>query len=390
MPDTTTQIPMNWHIVTSAKYKAGTPLAGDLYYLSDTKQVFRGTEEYSPAVIIVAAYENLPAVADAIQSRLYFVKGTGKLYVSDGTAWHVASDDTNIPYVSAVTYDQAEHTIDVDINGQENPVSFALNGLAVNLQLVTAEGQPDKIQLVDAAGELIGNAITLPDPGADIEADNASIVLDNGKIALAAFGKEYYRCVSADTILPEGEYTFPDTMPTGEEGAYVKVNQAWYKYSEGAWAVSESAPKTTTTYEKVTGWKAGLEPKVVAGEGSSFTLAWYEPSSTTVEGLSAAIGALSASVENMQASVAAASTAATEAKNLATSSAAAAEAANTAAIAAGQSAAVAAETATAAANKADTNASAIETLNGDVDTEGSVAATVKGALDDRLVWITHM
>lgn len=56
----------------------------------------------------------------------------------------------------------------------------------------------------------------------------------------------------------------------------------------------------TVTYEKVTGFKAGLEPKVRLTDEGKYELAWYEPSSITVEGLSSRINALTETVGTVE------------------------------------------------------------------------------------------
>ena len=56
----------------------------------------------------------------------------------------------------------------------------------------------------------------------------------------------------------------------------------------------------TVTYEKVTGFKAGLEPKVRLTDDGKYELAWYEPSSITVEGLSSRINALTETVGTVE------------------------------------------------------------------------------------------
>lgn len=56
----------------------------------------------------------------------------------------------------------------------------------------------------------------------------------------------------------------------------------------------------TITYEKVTGFKAGLEPKVRLTDEGKYELAWYEPSSITVEGLSSRINALTETVGTVE------------------------------------------------------------------------------------------
>ena len=132
---------------------------------------------------------------------------------------------------------------------------------------------------------------TLKELGSTVAGDNKCIVLNNNVFSLKDFGVQYYAYHEADNILPSGEYTYPDTMPAGTENAYVQVAGVWYKYSGSAWAVFDGTPHSTSYYELTTGWKAGLEPKVVSAD-SDYAIAWYEPSTTTVEGLQSIVGNL--------------------------------------------------------------------------------------------------
>lgn len=137
---------------------------------------------------------------------------------------------------------------------------------------------------------------TLKEVGKATVGDNKTIVLKDTVLGLKGFGEEYYAYREAD-----------ETHPS----AY---------------------------YELTQGWKAGLEPKVVSTGDNEFALAWYEPSTTTVEGLQSAIGSLQTETEAVKGRV---------------STLEASTAANTA---------------------------AIETLNGDETTEGSVKKQVADAI----------
>lgn len=77
------------------------------------------------------------------------------------------------------------------------------------------------------------------------------------------------------------------TLNTAEKLTLKDFGKAYYRY------VAE-----TKQYEKVTGFKAGLQPQI-ALEGGKLVLAWYEPNTTTVEGLQSQISALSSSVQDI-------------------------------------------------------------------------------------------
>ena len=141
---------------------------------------------------------------------------------------------------------------------------------------------------------------TLKEVGSAPVLDNSTIELNGaGEVSLKDFGKQYYKFNEADTIIT-GEYTYPDNMPAdAAEGAYVKVGETWYQYAASAWAVASANPHESDWYEMTIGWKAGLEPKVVSVEGGTYAIAWYEPSTTTVEGISKIVSGLQTEVSNL-------------------------------------------------------------------------------------------
>ena len=107
--------------------------------------------------------------------------------------------------------------------------------------------------------------IYLKEVGKATLGDNKSIVLsDDGILSLKNFGVEYYAYTETEKEVEGGE------------------------------------KEIVVEYVKTTGWKDGLTPKVVKvvdEEGKeSFEIAWYEPSTTTVEGLSDKIATIETKV----------------------------------------------------------------------------------------------
>lgn len=100
---------------------------------------------------------------------------------------------------------------------------------------------------------------TLKEVGSSTLGDDKTIVLNNNVLSLKNFGVEYYKYVAA----------------TEEADAH---------------------------YELTTGWKEGLSPKVVKS-GDDYVLAWYEPSTTTVEGLQTAVTTLQGQVDTISGKV---------------------------------------------------------------------------------------
>lgn len=112
---------------------------------------------------------------------------------------------------------------------------------------------------------------TLTEVGAATLGDNKTIVLEEGTLALKNWGKEYYRWVEA----------------VGEEG------------QEGYVAGHHEKQVVDGTHP----WIAGLEPKAVAGADGTFELAWYQPSTTTVEGLNSTVSTIRTTVEGITAAL---------------------------------------------------------------------------------------
>lgn len=212
---------------------------------------------------------------------------------------------------------------------------------------------------------IINGDNTLKSVGTVTYGDDKTITLDasSGTLSLKSFGKEYFAYHEADSIIETGDYTYPDNMPQeASENDYIQIAGTWYKYNGSAWTTAESNPHSSSYYELVSGWKAGLEPKVAGTEGSYY-LAWYEPSTTTLEGISSIISSVQTSVQELN-------TALGEAKEDI--------AANTEAI--NNEVSRAEEAEGQLSGRLDTVEGAIETLNGEATVEGSVKKQVNDAI----------
>lgn len=110
---------------------------------------------------------------------------------------------------------------------------------------------------------IMDEAGSLQEVGSATLGDNKTIILneESGLLGLKNWGVQYYKWVESEV--------------EGEEGQHVLVT------------VDETNP-----------WLAGLEPKVV-NTGSGFELAWYQPSSTTIEGVSSIVSSVQTSVTNL-------------------------------------------------------------------------------------------
>lgn len=141
-------------------------------------------------------------------------------------------------------------------------VAYAASGATAYvgqvLSYVAADGDVKVYAIIDTAG-------TLQEVGSATMGDDASITLVDSTLALKNWGVQYYRWVDG-----EG----------GSEGHHELQ------------IVDGTHP-----------WIAGLEPRVALSDGGALELAWYQPSTTTVEGLSAAISTVQTSVDNLSSTI---------------------------------------------------------------------------------------
>ena len=171
---------MNWHIVTSAEYAVGVKVDDDLYFLSDTHEIYRGNESYTQSITM---YTELPA--SGALNRLYINSTTLEGKIWNGTNWadvlkpiaSTISPDGTSPvsgaavaqYVSAqlqtaianenvvknLSYDSAEKLITVT-KGDDSSTTLVLNGLGCSLSYSNGN-----LQLLDHSGATVGDPINL-------------------------------------------------------------------------------------------------------------------------------------------------------------------------------------------------------------------------------------
>ena len=171
---------MNWHIVTSAEYAVGVKVDDDLYFLSDTHEIYRGNESYTQSITM---YSELPA--SGALNRLYINSTTLEGKIWNGTNWvdilkpiaSTISPDGTSPvsgaavaqYVSAqlqtaianenvvknLSYDSTEKLITVT-KGDDSSTTLVLNGLGCSLSY-----SGGNLQLLDHSGAAVGDKINL-------------------------------------------------------------------------------------------------------------------------------------------------------------------------------------------------------------------------------------
>lgn len=154
---------------------------------------------------------------------------------------------------------------------RNNPIPLDSTAVWYDYDLMAAYAANDPTayvgQILSLVVDNVANAYIITNLAGDLEkvgsavvADNKTIVLDNGTVAFKDFGKRYYK-YDAET----------ETYALQE--------------------VDEDHP-----------WIAGLEPKVTS-ENGQLVLGWYEPNSTTLEGVNSALGTLQTSVNDLTTSV---------------------------------------------------------------------------------------
>ena len=117
----------------------------------------------------------------------------------------------------------------------------------------------DEISNSATAYIIMDLAGTLQEVGSATLGDNKTIVLNDNTLALKNWGVQYYKWVEGDT-----------------GGKHVLVT------------VDETNP-----------WIAGLEPKVTTGADGVLELAWYQPSTLTVEGVNSTVSSIQTTVNNL-------------------------------------------------------------------------------------------
>ena len=154
---------------------------------------------------------------------------------------------------------------------RNNPIPLDSTAVWYDYDLMAAYAASDPTayvgQILSLVVDNVANAYIITNLAGDLEkvgsaivTDNKTIVLDNGAVTFKDFGKRYYK-YNAKTE----EYTLQE--------------------------VDETHP-----------WIAGLEPKVTS-ESGQLVLGWFEPNSTTLEGVNSALGTLQTSVNDLQGTV---------------------------------------------------------------------------------------
>ena len=158
---------ITWHYITRAVYdaaQASEKTSDKLYYLSDTHEIYRGTENFTESVIL---YSTEPTV-----------KAIGQLYINDtplegriwnGTVWKtviqpvqaaIITGDTTKP-VSSKAVEDYVGTWSAKVTGFDGLVSGVAYTAGTNTRTVTmADTSTEDIPLTNVAADLVYDKVT--------------------------------------------------------------------------------------------------------------------------------------------------------------------------------------------------------------------------------------
>ena len=252
---------LSWHYVDSNTFDAGDAQEDHLYFLSDTKEVYRGSNLFSGSFEIVDDSDSdfdssLALVTRPAHGKIYLSKTTlaGKVY--DGTGWKqiiypvdatVLSSGVN-PVSGKAVYDYVAEKIDEITAGEGFVKNITWSKEAHTFTITGGEGEPS-IQL-DGVGVSIGydsntGNLTLKDVTGAVLGSPVNLDLERFVSAAAydSVAKEIILAFTDVTSIDTGaSYVYPGTMPEGTEGKICRADDTWYIYQTDAWAELEDAP----------------------------------------------------------------------------------------------------------------------------------------------------
>lgn len=177
---------LTWHYITSEAYNAASAAdktSDKLFFLSDTKEIYRGTQPFTEAVILYTTEPTVKAVG-----KLYINQNTLEGRIWDGSAWTtviqpvqatITADDASKPVSGKAVADYVAAEL-AKVTGSDGLVAGVeyvkdTNSLKVTMADGTSEDIPmenvaadltydkatGKLNVVNAAGTTIGTGINL-------------------------------------------------------------------------------------------------------------------------------------------------------------------------------------------------------------------------------------
>ena len=203
---------LQWHIVTKNEFNEGVKQDGHIYFIKDTKEIYRGEQCFTEAVELYDGIDNLPE--QPALNRLYFDKQTLEGRVHNGYQWitvilpvsdtideitknpvssvavatyvaeQIEKGLTSASVINAIEYNDENKELVIN-HGDDSQTVISLSGLGANLT-TTVDGNKNTIQMVDVNGDPVGDPIQL-----DVERflTGAEYVSDSKKIVLYFDGK---------------------------------------------------------------------------------------------------------------------------------------------------------------------------------------------------------
>lgn len=209
---------MRWHIVSSADFKAGTKKDQDMYFLKDTKEIYRGDVNYSQSVILC---DSFPESEIAI-GKIYINTDTlqGKVY--DGSSWRVVIEGYDEGLYPTKTVSGVQVEFD-DHLAYRNLVGCKVYGSSEGLGDATSDGKY-KITLRSSEENLFDpSKVTgfCDGHGDDIPTTTYNISYTDGEYIfsqnMAASGNGAY-FTGADIYVEPGDYVVSADFYFGNEG----------------------------------------------------------------------------------------------------------------------------------------------------------------------------
>lgn len=282
---------LTWHYVDSTTFDEGEANADGLYFLSDTKEIYRGSDLFSGSFVMVDDRSSnfdsaLALITRPAHGKIYLSQTTlaGKIY--DGASWKqiiypadatVTSSGTNpvtgkavYDYVAAeiakittgdgfvknISYNKSTHTFTV--TGGEGSPTIELEGVGVE---IAYDKETGALTLKDMKGAVLGSTVNL-----DLERFVSAAAYDsNSKEIILAF-------TDVTSIDTGNSYEYPGTMPEGAEGKACRADGTWYIYKTDSWTELDETPLTINVGDLVDTYTAGNTDTITMSvSGNQFT-----------------------------------------------------------------------------------------------------------------------
>lgn len=183
-----------------------------LYFCTDTKKIYKGTVDFTDAVIVAATK---PA-ASIVAGKLYVIADTGTVEVYDGTAWHVVSYPTTTA-ISVSSTDVEVASAKAIYTFVEEEIGKVIGGDSV-IKAVEVSAEEGKIKVTNGKGVAtdvaVHGAVTTPTYDATTRKFTFPVV--DGE----------------DVVVELGTDIFID--PTGDNSYHADTKEIWLTLNDGS------------------------------------------------------------------------------------------------------------------------------------------------------------